>query len=146
MIRLFTIDDLPEIIQLLRLNTPKYFAPEEEQDLIDYLKIDSENYFVLSEQETIIGAGGFNWFNEKQTARISWDFIHPDHQGKGHGKTLTEFRIKAIQQVSPNCNIIVRTSQHVFPFYEKMGFKLKEVTKDYWAEGFDLYLMEFETK
>ena len=39
--------------------------------------------------------------------------------------------------------ITVRTSQLAFGFYEKRGFELKGIEKDYWAEGFDLYRMEY---
>lgn len=144
MIRLYSKNDQSALLELLRLNTPKYFAPEEEQDLLDYLSTDSENYFVITEQDNILGAGGFNWFEEKRLARISWDFVHPKHQGKGLGKALTNFRIEKIKEESPHCKIIVRTSQHAFAFYEKLGFVLREVRKGYWAEGFDLYLMEIE--
>ncbi len=144
MILPYSKSDQSDLIHLLRLNTPKYFAPEEEKDLINYLNNDPENYFIIKENNNILGAGGFNWFDEKQTARISWDFIHPEHQGKGLGKALTNFRIGKIKEESPNCKIIVRTSQHVFDFYGKLGFVLKEVKEGYWAEGFDLYLMEYE--
>jgi ribosomal-protein-alanine N-acetyltransferase len=42
--------------------------------------------------------------------------------------------------------IIVRTSQITFPFYQKQGFRLKEKIDNYWAEGFDLYYMEYQSK
>jgi ribosomal protein S18 acetylase RimI-like enzyme len=41
--------------------------------------------------------------------------------------------------------IMVRTTQLVYRFYEKAGFKLVEQQKDYWAEGLDLYRMEYIT-
>ncbi|MFK7809488.1 MAG: GNAT family N-acetyltransferase [Saprospiraceae bacterium] len=135
-------DDLTKVLQLLRSNTPKYFASEEEADLIDYLATDADNYFVIKKEGNLLGCGGFNWFDNKGIARISWDIIHPDHQGEGLGKTLVEFRIGKIKATAPTCKIIVRTSQHAFKFYEKNGFSLQKIEKDYWADGFDLYLME----
>jgi ribosomal protein S18 acetylase RimI-like enzyme len=143
-IRLYTPTDDENIISLLRLNTPKYFAPEEEQDLRDYFANDIDNYYVVDDNGTIVGSGGFNLTNEGKNAAISWDIIHPDYQGKGVGKLLTQYRIDRIKEIDTVENISVRTSQLVFKFYEKFGFVLKEITKDYWAEGLDMYRMEME--
>jgi ribosomal-protein-alanine N-acetyltransferase len=40
--------------------------------------------------------------------------------------------------------IRVRTTQLVYQFYKKMDFELVKIEKDYWAVGFDLYLMELK--
>ena len=34
------------------------------------------------------------------------------------------------------------TSQHAYQFYEKMGFELEKIEKEYWAKNFDLYIMQ----
>ncbi|NAA11186.1 GNAT family N-acetyltransferase, partial [Escherichia coli] len=39
--------------------------------------------------------------------------------------------------------ITVRTSQLAYKFYEKQGFTLKEIQRDYWAKDFDMYSMEY---
>lgn len=143
-IRKYTPTDDENIISLLRLNTPKYFAPEEEQDLRDYFANDIDHYYVVDDNGTIVGSGGFNLTNEGKNAAISWDIIHPDYQGKGVGRLLTQYRIDRIKEINTVENISVRTSQLVFKFYEKFGFVLKEITKDYWAEGLDMYRMEME--
>ena len=39
--------------------------------------------------------------------------------------------------------ITVRTSQLVYKYYEKFGFQTKEIIKDFWAKGYDLYRMEY---
>jgi ribosomal protein S18 acetylase RimI-like enzyme len=144
MIRPYTESDQEGLIKLLRLNTPEYFDSSEEADFIEYLKHHSQNYFVVEVAGSIIGSGGFNWFDEGKTARISWDLIHPEFQRKGVGKELTLYRINEIRK-NPKVNLIrVRTSQMVYPFYQKIGFKLEKTEKDFWAKGYDLYQMILE--
>jgi [ribosomal protein S18]-alanine N-acetyltransferase len=146
MIRSYTSKDKKELIGLLRLNTPQYFDEAEESDFILYLDNHAENYFVVEDQGKVIGSGGINYFVDARLARISWDIIHPDFQGKGVGKELTLYRISQIRK-DPSINLIcVRTTQLVYKFYQKLGFTLERIEKDFWAQGFDLYQMTLRIK
>ena len=139
MIRPYTPADKERLLYLLRLNIPTYFAVEEEADFAEYLAKEVEDYFVVEEAGELIGAGGLNYFPEEALARISWDVIHPDYQGKGIGSRLLQHRINLLKN-KPGINlIIVRTTQLVHKFYEKQGFALEKTEKDFWAKGFDLY-------
>lgn len=140
MIRPFFPSDTQSVINLLRLNTPVSFDKSEEKELISYLENEIEDYFVAEINQQIVGAGGINIHSD--LARISWDIIHPDFQGKGIGRLLTQYRIDLIKRNPIIKFIEVRTSQLAYRFYEKMGFKLESITKDYWAKGYDLYSMK----
>lgn len=142
MIRKYSIKDKSRVIELLRLNTPEYFDPSEEVDFINYLDNEIEAYFVFEENSEIVGAGGINYFPKEKLARIAWDMVAPKAHGKGIGKELVQFRIKHLESVESVEVIIVRTTQLVYKFYEKMGFELEKVEKDYWAKNFDLYQMK----
>ncbi len=141
MIRSYTSKDKQAVMALLRLNIPQNFDVSEENDFADYLDHHVEEYFVVEENGNIIGAGGINYFMDAQTARISWDMIHPDFQGKGIGTLLTKYRIDQIKKNPGIQVVVVRTTQLAYPFYEKIGFVLEKTEKDYWAKGFDLYYM-----
>lgn len=141
-IRSYSPSDKGSIIDLLRLNTPNYFSIEEEADLNDYLDNQIDMYYVVEDNGLLIGSGGINITEDRKTARISWDIVHPDYQGKGIGQLLTHYRIRKIKEMNGIENISVRTSQFAFKFYEKFGFKLLEVVKNYWAKGIDMYRME----
>lgn len=141
-IRTFQTQDTRYLLNLLRLNTPKYFSPSEENDLIYYLKNEIEYYFVVLVDNEILGCGGFNLSEDLKTGKISWDIFHPESQGKGLGTALTNYRIEKIKEIKSVEKISVRTSQLVYPFYAKFGLELKEVVKDYWDIGFDLYRLE----
>ena len=141
MIRPYTSKDKQELLALLKLNIPKYFAAAEESDFREYLEQHVEDYYVYETDGQILASGGINYFPDAGQARISWDIVHPDFQGRGIGKKLTQHRIDRIKS-NPTINLImVRTTQLVYPFYEKMGFVLEKIEKDFWAEGFDLYQM-----
>ncbi|SRR5690554_232885 len=146
MIRKYLNSDKHKIIELLRKNTPQYFDSSEEKDFENYLDNEIEDYFVYEVNSEIIGAGGINYFTEQKLARISWDMIAPNSQGNGIGKKLTQYRINHLKEKENIELIVVRTTQLVCKFYEKMGFELEKVEKDFWAKGFDLYQMEMNIK
>ena len=142
-IRPYHMNDQPQLLELLRLNTPHFFDPSEEKEFLEYLQQDSENYFIIEEANNVIGSGGFNYgFDHGKTARISWGIVHPDWHGKKVGKKLTQFRISEIKKRPEVEKIIVRTTKVVHGFYQKQGFELEKIVKDYWAPGFDLYQMK----
>ena len=146
MIRKYSNKDKPKIIELLRKNTPAFFAPSEEADFVNYLDHEVEDYFVYEEDARIIGAGGINYFPKLKLARISWDIIAPNSQGKGVGRKLTQHRLHHLKERENIELIVVRTTQLAHKFYEKMGFELEKTEKDFWAKGFDLYQMKMSNK
>ena len=142
-IREYKSIDKSSVMNLIRLNTPEYFAPEEENDFSNYLDNERELYYVLLFNEKIVGCGGINFAENKTIWKISWDILHPEYQGKSLGTRLLEYRIEKLESIKSVQKITVRTSQVAYQFYEKQGFELKEIKKDYWAKGFDMYKMEY---
>lgn len=145
-IREYEIKDKDAVINLIRLNTPENFAPEEEAELTNYLDSERELYYVLLYDRKIVGSGGINFADNNTTGKISWDILHPDYQGKSLGTQLVKHRIEKLKSIGNIQKITVRTSQFAYKFYEKQGFELFEIIKDYWAEGFDLYNMKLNHK
>lgn len=139
-------EDKVALLGLLDLLIPTYFAPEERADFAHYLDHEREVYFVLRIQGQIAGGGGINIADEGRTGKISWDLIHPDFHGQSLGKYLLRHRIAYLEHLPGIRHIHVRTSQMAYRFYEKQGFVLRTMQKDYWAPGFDLYWMEWPWK
>lgn len=91
-----------------------------------------------------MGCGGINFADEKTMGKISWDIFHPDYQGKSLGTKLLKQRIDKLKSIKTIQKITVRTSQVACKFYEKQGFELFEIKKDFWADGFDMYNMIYK--
>ncbi len=142
-IRNYKKSDKDSLLEILKLNTPTYFSPDEEKDFIHYLDYKIDCYYVLEFQNKIVGCGGINLTKDKKMGVISWGMIHPDFQKQGFGTLLLKHRLSELQKIESVEKIIVRTSQHVYPFYEKAGFKISITIPNYWADGFDLIEMEY---
>ena len=143
MIREYKSIDKNAVLELIRLNIPKYFASSEEDDFSRYLDSEIELYYVLFFDKKLVGCGGINFSDNRMTGKISWDILHPEYQGKSLGTYLLEYRIKKLKSIDSVQRITVRTSQLAYKFYEKRSFELLEVKKDHWARGFDMYRMEY---
>lgn len=164
MIRPFQPNDMPALLQILQANTPKFFHPSEADDYCYYLEERIEHYWVFEQEGQILGAAGLNIKNlppgnmgglvalapeasdkaglGATGAYLSWDLIHPDAQNQGIGTRLTQHRIDFIRRQTSIKTLIVRTSQLVYPFYEKQGFQLEKTSPDFWAPGLDLYQLK----
>lgn len=137
--------DKKTVMNLIKLNTPTFFAEEESDDLSKYLDTEIELYYVLIFGEKIVGCGGINFAENRTIGKISWDIIHPDYQGKSLGTKLLKYRIDILKACPNVRKITVRTSQLAYKFYEKQGFVLNEIKQNYWADGFDMYAMQYKS-
>ena len=144
LIREYDTNDKNEVLNLIRLNTPEYFAADEEENFNKYLEAEKELYYVLLYDQKIVGCGGINFADNNKTGKISWDILHPDYQRKSLGTELLKYRLEKLKAMDGIQKITVRTSQVAFKFYEKQGFELFEIKKNYWSEGFDMYNMEYK--
>jgi len=142
MIRPYHPDDFKILVEILRRNTPKYFAQEEVQYFIDYIKEFPSTYFIIEENEKTVGGIGYQIDLENRTGKITWIFLSPDCAGKGLGKLGVNHCMKILGNSNEVKKNIVRTSQFAFRFFEGCGFQTKRIVPDYWSKGFDLYEME----
>lgn len=142
-IRKFKLEDRDQLIQILRNNVPRYFAESEVAEYESYINGKLQDYYVALLDDAIIAAGGINYDKDRQLAKISWDIVDIPFQQQGIGTLLMKHRLEVISNKKDIKSIIVRTSQYAFEFYQKMGFKLLERHKDYWAQGFDMYKMTY---
>ena len=123
-IREYCPTDRNDVMNLIRLNTPKYFAVKEEAEFGRYLDEEIEHYYVLLFDGMIVGCGGINFADNMTTGKMCWGIVHPAYQGKSLGTKLLNHRIEKLRNVSSIKKITVCTSQLVYKFYEKQGFVL----------------------
>ncbi len=143
-IRAYQDQDRIELTKIMQQLIPQYFHYNEMADFVHYLNSEIDQYFVVEDHNHIIGSGGINLFPNERLAKISWDMIHPIAQGKGVGSSLMKHRLDLLLSNPQIDTIQVRTSQLAFEFYQKHGFKTKQVIPNYWSKGYDLYDMHYE--
>lgn len=140
-IRSYEAQDKKRLLAILGLLVPTHFAAEEIADLDQYLDQEIELYFVAELHGRVVAAAGINFDKKAGIGKLSWDFVHPEEQGKGIGKKMLLHRLEILKSMGDIHIISVRTSQLAFQFYEKNGFEIVEIREDYWAPGFDMYKM-----
>ncbi|MCS3552932.1 MULTISPECIES: GNAT family N-acetyltransferase [unclassified Sphingobacterium] len=142
LIRAYELRDRDVVLNIMQENIPAYFAQDEKEDLKYYLDFEMQQFFVLEVDNRVVACSGITVEPEENRAVICWDMVLPAEQGKGYGKKLLEHRIAILKELKTIDRIIVRTSQRTYLFYQKNGFVLNQIVKDYWAKDFDLYSME----
>ena len=129
-------------ISIFKTNVPHFFDHSEELLFKKYLLEKDILYYVLfNDDNHIVGSGGYGFNNKTNTVDLTWGMVDSNFHKIGFGRRLTEYRIQKIKAKYPKCDILLNTTQHVFKFYEKFGFKITKITNDYYALGLDRYDM-----
>ena len=158
-IRKYSSKDIESCMKIFESNCPKYFDKSEHslfekwllhQDDTNssycsptYQNTLQDNYWVIiNEVGSVVGCAGYYISNNPSEARLAWGMIHSEHQGKGYGKAIYQFRLEEIKANLPNFNITLGTSQHTFPFYAKMGMKVIQHIPQGYGSELDRFDME----
>ncbi len=140
--RPYNNSDKEQLIEIFNLNIPEFFDSKELNEYIGYLEIMGDTYLAIEFESKLIGGVGYEIRESDKSGRINWIFVHPDFSGLGHGKRAVEHCLKILKTDPKVESLIIRTSQHAYKFFEKLGYHIINTEKDYWANGLDLYLME----
>jgi [ribosomal protein S18]-alanine N-acetyltransferase len=157
-IREYTPEDKNACLEIFRSNCPKFFD-KSELEMFDkwlehqanensvyqsptYTNSEKDAYYVIELPETgIVACAGFYIVKNEKEARLAWGMIHSSFHNKGYGTTLFDHRKKIIQKNWPQHKITLGTSQHTFPFYERMGMKVINFVKSGYGPELDRYDM-----
>jgi ribosomal protein S18 acetylase RimI-like enzyme len=142
MLRPFESSDEEILINIFKLNVPKYFDPKELNDFKKYLKSNGTKYLVIEIENRIIGGVGYEIRNSDRSGRINWIFFHHNFIGEGYGRKAVEECLKILKNAPAVDVLKVRTSQLAYKFFERLGYKITYTEKNYWGTGLDLYEME----
>ena len=141
-IRYFDNADKAQLMKIFNLNVPIYFAAGEANDFDQYLKCHSQTYLTVEDRGEIIGGTGYYIDHLDGSGRITWIFFHPMAKGNGLGREVVNYCLKILKAHPSVKKLVVSTSQYAFKFFEKFGYELVKIEKEYWGPGLDLYLME----
>lgn len=141
-IRPYIQSDKKFLLDIFKFNTPTYFDTSEISEFDGYLSKFPDTYLTIEKENKIIGGLGYIFSSDHTSGSITWIFIHPDYYRKGIGQNAFDHCLTILKTNPDLQKITVRTSQLVYHFFEKFDFKLVYTEKDYWAKGFDLYVME----
>ena len=143
-IRIASPKDLNCLIEIFTLNIPKYFHEKELIDFKTYFNSENiENYFAVISKGKILGGAGYAYEN-KETANICWVLVDPSYHNKGLGTKLVNHCMDILKTNEKLNTIQLECSNITYNFYEKLGFKIKYIKKDYWPNNDDLYFMKID--
>jgi N-acetylglutamate synthase-like GNAT family acetyltransferase len=142
MIRPYKPNDKESLLEIFRLNTPKYFDKNELNDFEEYLEEKSETYLTIEVDNNIVGGTGYYINENDKSGRITWIFFDPNYYGIGLGKQSVEYCLELLSKNERVEKFIVTTSQLAYKFFEKFGYSINRIEKNHWGDGLDLYEME----
>jgi len=95
----------------------------------------------MLQEEKILACGGFVYQVDTAQVTFVWGLVDREHHRSGLGKQLLQFRLQEIKKLYPGVPVRLDTTQVSFPFFEKLGFTIDKISRDFYAPGYDRYDM-----
>lgn len=140
-IRPYKNTDYDSCLRIFKSNVPQYFDESEISEFEEFLVAHaSESYWVIEQNDIGIGCGGIR-VRSDSSGGLSYGMIDHRFHRNGIGKALTNFRILQLLDSPDLVTITLDTSQHTYAFYQRFGFEVTNIRKDFYGEGLDCYSM-----
>ncbi len=150
--RPYTASDREACLAAFKSNMPKFFALSELPDFEKWLDEQEsrmttvqdhsrEQYYVALQNDHVVGCGGYFIEPDYSKAIMTWGLVHNALHKQGLGKELFLHRLAVIRSICPACTVTLDTSQHSYPFFQKLGFVVTKITPNFFAPGIDRYDM-----
>lgn len=138
--RTYTPADKGALVAILESNCPKYFRPEDVQDLIHFLdNYADENYLVAIDDERVIGCGGH--YTKEDCHGVAWVMFESGSLGAKDLLRVSDVFYGEIESrilaESTGLDIVIYTTQLMQRLFSRYGFQTRSVTKDSFGHGLD---------
>jgi GNAT superfamily N-acetyltransferase len=120
--RRFEVADLPQCMELYKLNEPGRFPEGPGDHYEDCLRSGRTYVLVAEDAGRIVAAGGMNYFVKPHIAVCSYGLVRPDHQGKGIGTALFLARLTLLGNTEPVYRVMIFAVRKSYVFYQRFGF------------------------
>jgi ribosomal-protein-alanine N-acetyltransferase len=151
-IRPYVPADRAACLAIFEGNMPRYFALGEWSDFARWLDAQdagqlaypenlAEPYFVVEDNRQVIACGGFCAHRRQLVVGLAWGMVRHDLHRQGIGRTLLEHRLQLAHTHYPAYAVVLDTSQHSYPFFERLGFRVMRIIPDGYGPGLDRYDM-----
>ncbi len=120
--RRFHIDDLPQCLEIYKLNEPGRF-PEGVIATYEKLLRAQRTYVLVAEHEgQIVATGGIHYLAKPNVAVSCFGLVRPGQQGKGVGTALLLARLAMLSDKEPVYHVFILAVEKSFGFYHRFGF------------------------
>ena len=141
--------DYAVCLDLIRGNTPDYFAPQEIAEFEEFLILSQSSYYVVEVEKnagssgTVAACGG--WTSRPDgSASLCWGMVKRSEHRKGIGSYLLHERLRLIRAEGSASAVTLVTSQHSRPFFERLGFEVTGSEPDGFSLGLDAVHMRMQ--
>lgn len=141
-IKNYNIADQHQCLALFDSNFPKYFAAHERPLFERFLAQEQAHFYCLAENHKVLACGGFR-VDHFGLAYLAWGMVSQDQHRRGLGAQLLQYRLDVIKQQAPAWCVLLDTSQHSAPFFQRFGFKPYHTVPNGYTEGLDQVLMRY---
>jgi [ribosomal protein S18]-alanine N-acetyltransferase len=145
-LRPYTNADRDRLLEILRLNVPKYFSHDDVLDFEQYLhdKPWTKHYVYLNWDRRIVGCASC-YARAPGVVGLCWMFFEPFQVGPASLRPmLEEYCARVAGELCPgeNATLALNTTPRTARFMRRLGFATIKTIKDGYAPGYDKVLME----
>jgi [ribosomal protein S18]-alanine N-acetyltransferase len=162
-IRPYADADADRLVEILRMNVPRYFAAGDEESFRQYLRERNwaKHFVYLSDdlpspafgrgargEGQIVGCASC-YLKPPTTVGLAWMFFEPGQVGRAAIRPLLDEYLSFVARelrLPPSATLILSTIPRIARFLRRYGFVVRETVKDGYGPGYDKVAMEATTK